>query len=203
MERLPDELRQQAKKKIAKVKQTILKSTLKRKLFHGEREVDKKQILNKKIIEKKAGNADFEKNHSSKLRQIQKRTLFLVKLDKFDVRDKVDALRAFFETTTDQDRDGDSDQETRHKSKKEQASKQRVSRKDKLVHLSVTTSQTLPAVHIKPIKIPIECDTFTVENSSTGGLVLGKENEDVDKMFPDLRYFCECNRITVHSSLTY
>ncbi len=53
MDRLPDQLRDLAKKKIAKAKESILKATIKRKLFHGEREVDKKQILNKKIIEKK------------------------------------------------------------------------------------------------------------------------------------------------------
>lgn len=201
MDRLPDELRQVAKRKITKVKEAILKSTIKRKLFHGEREVDKKQILNKKIIEKKAGNADFEKNHSSRLRQIQKRTLFLVKLDKFDVRDKLEALRAFFSTTTGESGDGQRDDRSPHASRHPGEGRHHVSRKDKLLQLSVTISQTLPAIHVKPIKIPLPCEAFTVANGATAGFIVSKEHEDLDKLFPDLRQFCENNRVTVALSI--
>lgn len=65
------------------------------------------------------------------------------------------------------------------------------------MHLSVTLSRTLPAVHIKPIKVPIECETFTIENGATAGLVLGREHEETDKQHPQLRRFCEDNRVVV------
>jgi hypothetical protein len=122
----------QFKQKVTKKKNEIYDKLKKKKLFHGSQTIEKKEIENKKIIVKKAENSDFFKFSSNKLSKIKKQTQFLVKLDKYDVRDKIEALKAYFVESKEKEQ-GLSD----------------------TVRVTITLSKLLQQVTMRPIKIPL------------------------------------------------
>jgi len=152
------------KVKLQASKQLILASRAKRKLFYSERPVNKKEIFNKKIILKK-GEDGLLRDTSSRLRKIRKQTLFLVKLDKEYIRDRVDALRAYYhenkEKTEDRVDNNDDNVVSIH-------------RREDIVELTITLNQALQKVIVRPIKISLKHPIYTVEYGCKGALVLGE-----------------------------
>ena len=164
------------KAKLAQMKQSILQSRTKRKLFYSERPENPKEIFNKKIILKK-GEAGLLKDSSARLAKIRKQTMFLVKLNKTVVRDNIEALRAFYHSTKEEKGEDDII----------------ISKREDLVELVVTLSQRVTKVVVRPIKLQLKSQIFDKAYGTKGALVVGEK----DKITPTWGSWAEDNGLKV------
>ena len=168
MPKTPD---QHFKDRILKKKQQILDQRKKKKLFYSDDPADKKKRTAAKVIEKKEDLAKFVKNKSCKLDKIEKRTKFLVTLDKYRVRDTVEALRAFYVENY-----------------------QESAPNNDTIHLMVTISKPLAQATIKPISLPVFHPIYAEKFGSLSALITRNKDSRINEGF---RVFCEKNRIKV------
>ena len=161
------------KDRVSKKKQLILDQRRKKKLFYSDDAAAKKKKSNLKVIEKKEDLTQFIKNKSCKLDKIEKRTKFLVTLDKYRVRDTVDALRAYYVENY-----------------------QEISPNTDMIHLMITISKPLAQATIKPISVPVFHQIYAEKYGSLSALVTRNKDSRINEGF---RAFCEKNRIKVRT----
>lgn len=171
--------------KLAYRKAQILAQRQKKKLFHSKNPLlaSKKERQVQKVIAKKkvsaagpapGGDADLlMRETSAKIEKIRKQTVFLVKLDKFAVRDCVEALRAFHADAAE--------------------NKEHAGRRDDVVELVITTSKVLAKVTLKPIKVPVVHALHTPEQKGIACLI----HREGDKKIEAIKEFCAANRVHV------
>lgn len=168
MPKTPEQL---SKDRILKKKQQILEQRRKKKLFYSDDAAAQKKKTTAKVIEKKEDLAQFVKNKSCRLDKIEKRTKFLVSLDKYHVRDTVEALRAYYVENF-----------------------QQAAPNNDVLHLTVTISKPLAQATIKPICVPVSHPVYAEKFGSLSALVTRNKDGRLDEGF---RAFCDKNRIKV------
>lgn len=173
------------KAKLAFRKAQILAQRQKKKLFHSKNPIlaSKKERQVQKVIARKnlpktsatpGSDADLlMRETSSRIHKIRKQTMFLVKLDKYAVRDAVEALRAYHAEFTEQ--------------------KEHAGRRDDVVELVITVSKVLAKVTLKPIKVPVVHPLHTPEQRGLTCLL----HKDNDKRVEAIKEFCSANRVQV------
>lgn len=176
--------------KLAHKKAQLLAQRQKKKLFHSKNSllVSKKEKIVKKIIATKsssqirapAGNDEnlLLRETSSKIEKIRKHTKFLINLDKYAIRDRVEALRAYFTEKTE--------------------SKERLARNEDLIELVITISKVLAKVTIKPLKIPVVHPVQSPEQKGLSVLVV-KDSQIIGEEMKD---FAKSNRVSVEGHIT-
>jgi hypothetical protein len=131
------------KKLIFKKRQTQIEA---RKFYErGEQLKKLKGVQTKKIVEKKRGNLeDFMKSTTSKIKRIKRRTLQIIKLDKYHIRDCLKALQAFHLNKLESTEDTTEGSEEKEKAQKEQ---------DDLIYVQITVSKKMHQITLKPIPL--------------------------------------------------
>lgn len=166
-------------------KSQLLAKRQKKKLFHSKNPllVSKKERVVKKVIAAKNAKASaptpgndvdlLMRETSNKIEKIRKHTKFLVSLDKYAIRDRVEALRAYL---------ADSSEGKAHSG-----------RRDDIVDLVITISKVLAKVTVKPVKVPVVHPVHSPENKGVTALIC----KDNDKRIDTLKEFVKTNRINV------
>jgi hypothetical protein len=182
---VPSGANQDQSAKLAFKKAQILARRQKKKLFHStnpllvskkERQVQK--VIAKKNLSKSAptpgGDKDLlMRDTSSKMQKIRKQTLFLVQVDKYAVRDAIEALRGFHEDMAEL--------------------KDHTGRRDDLVELVITISKVLAKVTLKPIKVPVVHAIHTPEQKGLSCML----HRDNNKKIEGMKGFFSANRVQV------
>ena len=125
----------------------------------SEKLKQQKMKLTQKVIKRKGESLEeFNKDISSRIKRIKRRTLNKVTLDKYMVRDCIRGLRAFVESSmvVEEEEEDEKDQKKGKNKKGAKDGKKaggRSKRNHDLIFLEVLTSQKMQRITLKPIKM--------------------------------------------------
>lgn len=172
---------------IAFKKSQLLAKRQKKKLFHSKNPLlasNKDRIVRKVIATKKISQSmplpgnDVDllmRDTSSRIDKIRKHTKFLVAVDKYAVRDRLEALRSYQSECSE--------------------NRERVGRRDDIVDLVITVSKVLAKVTVKPVKVPIVHAVHAPEQKALTALII----KDNDKSIDTFKDFSKTNRVNVNN----